>query len=82
MSVEVVDKKSPALKLGTIGKYLLLAIGAFLTLGPMIWTAYTALTPTDVETGKTMVGFSAFADVFDRVPLRALSLPSTRSCLS
>lgn len=68
MSVEVVDKKSTALKLGTIGKYVLLAIGAFLTLGPMIWTAYTALTPTDVETGKTMVGFSAFADVFDRVP--------------
>ncbi|MDF1487086.1 carbohydrate ABC transporter permease [Tessaracoccus caeni] len=68
MSIEAVDKKSPALKLGKVGKYLLLAIGAFLTLGPMVWTAYTALTPTDVETGKTMVGFSAFQDVFDRVP--------------
>ena len=39
MSIEVVDKKSPALKVGMIGKYILLAIGAFLTLGPMVWTA-------------------------------------------
>lgn len=68
MSIEAVEKKSARLRLGKFGKYLLLALGAFLTLGPMVWTAYTALTPTNVDTGETMVGFSAFKDVFDRVP--------------
>lgn len=67
MSIQAVEKRSPALKLGKIAKYTLLAIGAFLTLGPMVWTVYTALTPTSTS-GETMVGFSAFKDVFDRVP--------------
>lgn len=68
MSIQAVEKKSSLLQMGKVGKYILLAIGAFLTLGPMVWTLITALTPTDVETGETMFGFSAFLDVFDRVP--------------
>lgn len=54
---------------GAAGKFVVLAIGAFLTLGPVAWTFYSALTPTDPTTHVRGFGWGAFVDVFDRVPV-------------
>ena len=69
MSIDAVEKRSSLRGLGTFAKYLVLALGAFLTLGPVVWTLITALTPTDPVTNVTSFGFGAFADVFSRIPL-------------
>lgn len=68
-TIEAVQTRSPLRGLTTFGKYLLLALGAFLTLGPVVWTLWVALTPTDVETNTSAFGFAAFADVFDKIPV-------------
>lgn len=68
MSTTTRDHRSPLQGLGKLAKYLLLALATFLTLGPMLWTAVTALMPTDLETGESGFGFGAFSDVFSRIP--------------
>jgi multiple sugar transport system permease protein len=68
-TIDAVAKPSPLHGLGTFAKYAVLAVGAFLTLGPVVWTVITALSPTDPETNIRSVGFSAFADVFDKIPV-------------
>ncbi len=55
--------------LGAGGKFVILAVAAFLTLGPVVWTLFTALTPTDAVTQEVNVGFGAFADVFTKIPV-------------
>nr|WP_201471725.1 carbohydrate ABC transporter permease [Microbacterium hydrocarbonoxydans] len=55
--------------LGTGAKYFILALAAFLTLGPVVWTLFTALTPTDSVTQQVSPGFGAFVDVFARIPV-------------
>jgi multiple sugar transport system permease protein len=67
-TIDAVAKPSPLQGLGTFAKYAVLVLGAFLTLGPVVWTVITALSPTDPETNIRSVGFSAFADVFDKIP--------------
>ena len=69
MSIEAVAKPSSARGLGTFAKYAVLSVGVFLTLGPVVWTLITALTPTDPETETRQVGLGAFADVFDQIPI-------------
>lgn len=54
---------------GTIGKVVVLLIAAFLTLGPVIWTVWTALTPQVAGTAERDFGLSAFADVFASVDM-------------
>ena len=69
MSIEAVATRSPLNTLGRVGKYVVLGIAVFLTLGPVVWTLFTALTPTDPITNTTQFGFSAFAEAFARIPL-------------
>ncbi|WP_454296326.1 carbohydrate ABC transporter permease [Salana multivorans] len=54
---------------GSVGKLAILGVAAFLTLGPVIWTFYTALTPTDPVTNAPAFGLAAFQDVFARIPV-------------
>lgn len=55
--------------LGRIGKIVVMAIAAFLTLGPVVWTLFTALTPLDAGTGSRAFGLGAFTDVFTQVDM-------------
>ncbi len=58
-----------ALRPGTIGKVIVLLVAAFLTLGPVIWTVWTALTPQIAGSSERDFGLSAFLDVFDQVDM-------------
>lgn len=49
-----------------------LIVATALTLGPVLWTLWTALTPLDTETGQRVSGFAAFADVLEQVNLGLL----------
>lgn len=69
MSIEAVQTKTPLRVLGKAAKYVVLSIAVFLTLGPVVWTVITAMTPTDPVTETTQFGFAAFADVFTKIPL-------------
>jgi multiple sugar transport system permease protein len=69
MSIEAVQTNTPLRGLGKAAKYVVLAIAVFLTLGPVVWTLVTAMTPTDPVTETTQFGFAAFADVFAKIPL-------------
>lgn len=60
---------SRALKPGTIGKVVVLLIAAFLTLGPVIWTVWTALTPQVAGSAERDFGLAAFVDVFEQVDM-------------
>lgn len=57
------------LKPGLIGKAFVLLIAAFLTLGPVLWTVWTALTPQVAGSSERHFGLSAFADVFNQVDM-------------
>ncbi|MFT4219260.1 MAG: carbohydrate ABC transporter permease [Microbacterium sp.] len=69
MTIEAVEKRSSAKVWASVGKYAVLGLGVFLTLGPVVWTLITALTPTDPETNITSFGLAAFADVFTKIPV-------------
>ena len=69
MTTTVVTKRSWLYTLGTGGKFALLGLAALLTLGPVVWTLITALSPTDSVTQEVNVGFGAFADVFTKIPI-------------
>ncbi len=69
MSIDAVEKRSPLSRLGAFGKFFVLGLGVFLTLGPVVWTLITALTPTDPVTNVTSFGLAAFADVFAKIPV-------------
>ena len=68
-NIDAITPRSPLAGLGTFAKYLVLAIGVFLTIGPVVWTLLTALTPQDPVTQETTPGFSAFVDVFEQIPV-------------
>ena len=61
-----------AVPLSTVGRIAVLAIAAFLTLGPVIWTLWTSLTPQPVGGGQSELGFSAYRDVFHEVRMGLL----------
>ena len=69
MTTTIITKRSWAHSLSTGGKFVILGVAAFLTLGPVVWTLITALSPTDSVTQEVTVGFDAFADVFTKIPL-------------
>ncbi|WP_394194918.1 carbohydrate ABC transporter permease [Microbacterium foliorum] len=69
MTTTVSSKRSWLYTLGTGGKFALLGLAALLTIGPVVWTLITALSPTDPVTQEVSVGFDAFADVFARIPI-------------
>lgn len=52
-----------------IARVIGLLVATALTLGPVLWTLWTALTPLDTETGQRSIGFAAFVDVFAQVDL-------------
>ncbi|GAA2091751.1 carbohydrate ABC transporter permease [Microlunatus panaciterrae] len=55
-----------------IGKIVVLAVATFLTLGPVIWTLWTSLTPQVAGTDRTDFGLSAYLDVFNQVDMALL----------
>jgi multiple sugar transport system permease protein len=57
---------------GTLGRILVLCIAAFLTLGPVIWTLWTSLTPQPVGGGSAEFGLGAYRDAFSRVRMGLL----------
>ena len=69
MTTTVSSKRSWLYTLGTGGKFALLGLAALLTIGPVVWTLITALSPTDPVTQEVSVGFGAFADVFAKIPI-------------
>ena len=69
MYTQAVETRRPLQGIGTVAKYVILALATFVTLGPVVWTLITALTPTDPVTNVTSVGGSAFADVFAKIPV-------------
>ncbi len=52
-----------------MGRTVVLLVAAFLTLGPVVWTLWTALHPLDAATGTPVAGLGAFADVFAQVDM-------------
>jgi multiple sugar transport system permease protein len=48
---------------------VILVIATFLTLGPVLWTLWVALTPQAAGAGGTHFGFGAFSDVFAKVDM-------------
>ena len=57
---------------GTAGTVLVLAIATFLTLGPVIWTFWTSITPKPPGGGEAQVGLSAYKDAFTKVDFALL----------
>ncbi len=66
----------PTAALSTLGRIAVLVVATALTLGPVVWTLWTALTPTEVGTGTVRPGLSAFVDVFTQVDFALLFLNS------
>jgi len=69
MSTPAVLPRGRGFALGRLGTFVVLIVAAALTLGPVIWTVITALTPTDAVTHTTSFGFAAFTDVFAKIPV-------------
>jgi len=55
--------------LGTAGRVAALSLATFLTLGPVLWTLWTALTPLAADGDGTDFGLGAFRDVFSQVDM-------------
>lgn len=62
-------------RLATIGKFVVLGIALVLTLGPVVWTFWTALTPQVAGQGRSF-GLAAMRDVFVQVDFALLFLNS------
>lgn len=58
------------------GRILVLLVALFLTLGPVVWTLWVALTPTDA-TGNRTLSLAAFRDVSTKVDILRLFWNST-----
>jgi multiple sugar transport system permease protein len=57
---------------GTAGRIVILTIAAFLTLGPVVWTFWTSVTPQPVGGGERQFGLSAYRDAFSQVQMALL----------
>ena len=53
----------------TLGRVAVLVVAAALTLGPVLWTLWTSLTPQVPGSAHTNFGLGAFADVFAKVDM-------------
>lgn len=69
MSTQAVLPRGRGFALGRVGTFVVLGVAAALTLGPVVWTLITALTPSDAVTHTTSFGFAAFGDVFTKIPV-------------
>lgn len=69
MSIQAVEARTPMRGVATVSKFAVLIVAAFLTIGPVVWTLYTALTPTDPVTHIRSTGLAAFTDVFAKIPV-------------
>jgi multiple sugar transport system permease protein len=61
----------PRVSGGMAGRIAVLAIAAFLTLGPVVWTFWTSLTPQPVG-GEAQLGLGAYHDAFSKVRMGLL----------
>ncbi|QCV96987.1 carbohydrate ABC transporter permease [Acidipropionibacterium acidipropionici] len=59
-----------------IGRIVILAIALFLTLGPVVWTLFASISPTD-SSGARHLSLSAYRDVFSKVDVVRLFWNST-----
>jgi multiple sugar transport system permease protein len=59
-----------------LGTLTILGVAAFLTLGPVVWTLFRALTPQEAGAARHL-SFSSFSDVFDQIDMVRLVLNST-----
>ncbi|MGK2350361.1 carbohydrate ABC transporter permease [Cutibacterium sp. V947] len=69
-------RKSRQLTPGLVGKMFILMVALFLTLGPVVWTVFTAFTPTD-ELGRRELSIASFRDVASKVDIVRLFWNST-----
>lgn len=60
----------------TAGRVLILLVALFLTLGPVLWTVFVALTPPGADGTRTL-SLAAFRDVVDKVDIVRLFWNST-----
>lgn len=60
----------------TAGRVLILLVALFLTLGPVLWTVFVALTPPGADGTRTL-SLAAFRDVADKVDIVRLFWNST-----
>jgi len=58
-------------RLSTVGKFVVLAVAVFLTLGPVVWTVWTSFRP-QVAGGDVDPGFGAYVDVFAQTDVMLL----------
>jgi multiple sugar transport system permease protein len=59
----------PSVTPGAAGRAAVLLVAIFLTLGPVVWTVWSALTPEAAAGGSEGFSLSAFRDVFAQVDL-------------
>ena len=57
---------------GTAARVAVLAVATFLTLGPVVWTAWVSLTPSGTGGGESRFGLGAYRDVATQVRLGLL----------
>jgi multiple sugar transport system permease protein len=62
----------PRMPAGTVGRVLVLAIATFLTLGPVVWTFWTSVTPQPIGGGSAQLGLGAYRDAFSKVSMGLL----------
>ena len=67
------DQLRPRFSWGLTGKIAVLVIATFLTLGPVIWTVWSALTPKAPGASTSTFGLGAFSDVFKQVDVWLLA---------
>ena len=72
----VVTNHRPAQLATTAGRVAILLVALFLTLGPVVWTVFTALTPPGAN-GQRTLSLDAFRDVADKVDIVRLFWNST-----
>ncbi len=69
---------SPALashrrpSVGLVGRLAVLVVATALTLGPVVWTFWTSVTPTAPGAASSGVGLAAYRDVFAKVDMALL----------
>jgi multiple sugar transport system permease protein len=65
-------RKAPRFNPTLLGRTAVLAVATVLTLGPVVWTLWTAITPQVPGSDAKNFGLSAFTDVFSKVDMVVL----------
>lgn len=72
----IVSRHRGAYLASTTARVVILLVALFLTLGPVVWTVVTALTPVD-SSGHRTLSLAAFRDAFTKVDMVRLFWNST-----